>query len=237
MSKYKSPLGGVLVPTLVILVSAAVLAFALVGLGGGSDSAVEHHSAKKPQDQPKVDVDERRDEGDPLALGDVDAPVVMVIYSDFQCPFCGKFARDIEPDLIDEYVDDGTLRIEWRDFPYLGDDSWKGAAAGRAAAAQDKFWQFENTLYHDQPATNSDEMTDEFLADIAQDAGLDVQRFRQDLEAEADHAESEADFKDGQSHGVSAAPTFFINGIPLMGTQPKSAFADVIDSAAAEAQD
>lgn len=51
----------------------------------------------------------------------------MVAYSEFQCPFCGKFARDTEPDLIDEYVEDGTLRIEWRDFPYLGEESTTAA--------------------------------------------------------------------------------------------------------------
>src|SRR5699024_10549139 len=65
----------------------------------------------------------RRDEADPLAMGAVDAPVVMVEYADFRCPFCGVFARDVQPELISRYVDEGILRIEWRDLPIFGDQS------------------------------------------------------------------------------------------------------------------
>jgi hypothetical protein len=105
----------------------------------------------------------RRDAGDPLALGDVDAPVVMVNYSEFQCPFCGKFARDTEPELIEQYVEDGTLRIEWRDFPYLGPESTRAAPAGRAAAAQGRFWDFHDALFADQPPPNSGKLTEDHL--------------------------------------------------------------------------
>ena len=88
----------------------------------------------------------RRESDDPMALGEADAPVVMVAYSEFQCPFCGKFARDTEPVLIEKYVEDGTLRIEWRDFPYLGPESTVAARGGRAAAAQDRFGGFEQAM-------------------------------------------------------------------------------------------
>src|SRR5699024_5603667 len=132
MASSKSPSGGFLLPTLVILVAIGALAWVVAASGSGSDSAATvHQDAKNPNDQPKVDIEPRRDADDPMAIGDVDAPVVLIDYSDFQCPFCGKFARDTAPELIDEYVDEGILRIEWRDFPYLGDDSWKGARAGR----------------------------------------------------------------------------------------------------------
>lgn len=79
----------------------------------------------------------RRDPRDATAIGDVDAPVVMISYSEFQCPFCGKFARDTEPALIKKYVDTGVLRIEWRDFPYLGAESTLAGQAGRAAMKTD----------------------------------------------------------------------------------------------------
>src|SRR5699024_8207322 len=173
---------------------------------------------------------------DPMARGDVDAPVVLIDYSDFQCPFCGKFARDIAPEIVDKYVDEGILRIEWRDFPYLGDDSWKGARAGRAAAAQDKFWPFHDALYADQPKTNSGQMTDDFLAGIAKEAGLDVDKFMSDMKSDKFNDEIEADFEEGQSFGVSAAPTFFINGTPIVGAQPMTAFTDVIEHEADQAQ-
>ena len=71
-----------------------------------------------------------------MALGDVDAPVVMISYSEFQCPFCGKYARDTEPILVEKYVDSGVLRIEWRDFPYLGPESTTAAQAGRGSGLE-----------------------------------------------------------------------------------------------------
>ena len=67
-------------------------------------------------------------------LGDADAPVVMVEYGDFRCPFCGEFARETEPKLVDKYVESGTLRLEWRDFPYLGRESVRAALAARVSS-------------------------------------------------------------------------------------------------------
>ena len=71
-----------------------------------------------------------------MALGKPDAPVVMINYAELRCPFCAKFSRDIEPELIKRYVDAGVLRLEWRDFPIFGEESLEAAKAGRAAAAQ-----------------------------------------------------------------------------------------------------
>jgi len=237
VTKSKSPAGGLLLPTLIMLIAVGVLAWAVSAAGGGNASSSHtQQEAKNPNDQAKVDIEPRRDADDPMARGDVDAPVVLIDYSDFQCPFCGKFARDIAPEIVDKYVEEGIVRIEWRDFPYLGDDSWKGAKAGRAAAAQGKFWQFHDAIYADQPKTNSGQMTDKFLKGIAKDAGMDVKKFTADLKSDKYMEAIEKDFEEGQSIGVSAAPTFFINGIPIMGAQPLSAFGDVIDKQAEDAE-
>jgi protein-disulfide isomerase len=188
-----------------------------------------------PSDDPLMAVI-RRDEGDPMALGDADAPVVMVSYSEFQCPFCGKFARDTEPLLVDEYVDEGLLRIEWRDFPYLGPESTLAAKAGRAAAAQGEFWAFHDALYEDQPAPNSGEVTEDHLVAVAEGVGLDTERFRRDLQSEATAAAVERDFMEGQSIGVTGTPAFLVNGRPVMGAQPVDVFRQLIEQAAAEAR-
>ncbi len=78
----------------------------------------------------------RRDAGDALAQGRADAPVVLIEYADFKCGYCGKFARDTEPALVKKYVDDGTLRIEWRNFPIFGAESEcrRARLLGRRAA-------------------------------------------------------------------------------------------------------
>lgn len=101
------------------------------------------------------------------SLGDENAPVTMIEYSDFQCPFCGKFARDTEPKLVEKYVRDGTLRIEWRDFPYLGQESANAAFAARAAQEQGKFWEYHDLLYENQESANSGAFSDEKLLDLA----------------------------------------------------------------------
>lgn len=174
----------------------------------------------------------RRTPGDPLAMGKPDAPVVLISYSEFQCPFCGKFARDTEPTLISKYVDSGVLRIEWRDFPYLGDESTTAAVAGRAAAAQGRFWQFHDALYADQQPPNSGKLTTAFLTAVAAKAGLDAKKFTASLGDASLRAAVEKDFSEGQRIGVTGTPAFLVNGTPIMGAQPTEVFERAIEQAA-----
>ena len=178
----------------------------------------------------------RRTPGDPFAVGRVDAPVVMVSYSDFQCPFCGKFARDTEPGLITTYVDAGVLRIEWRDFPYLGEESVTAAAAGRAAARQGKFWAFHDAMFAQQQPANSGRLTPAFLASVAVKAGLDGAQLTQDMRDPALKDAAEKDFAEGQNAGITGTPAFLVNGEPVIGAQPAAVFERVIDQAAAAAR-
>ena len=143
-----------------------------------------------------------------MALGEADAPVVMVAYSEFQCPYCGKFARDTEPVLVEKYVESGTLRIEWRDFPYLGPESTVAARGGRAAAAQDRFWEFERAMYEDQLPPNSGRLDEDYLVAVAEDIGLDVDRFRKDLASPESERAVQEDFVEGQAIGVTGTPAF-----------------------------
>lgn len=174
----------------------------------------------------------RRVEGDPMALGEVDAPVVMVMWSDFQCPFCGRFTRETEPELIDRYVNDGTLRLEWRDFPYLGEQSQLAARAGRAAGAQNAFWEFQAAVYDLELPPNSGELTEDRLTGIAEDLGLDGERFRQDMAAPALAEAVAADFAEGQSIGITGTPAFLVGDTPIMGAQPIETFTAAIEAAA-----
>ncbi len=177
----------------------------------------------------------RREADDPMAMGEVDAPVVMLAYSDFQCPFCGKFARDTAPVLIDQYVEDGTLRIEWRDFPYLGPESTTAAQGARAAAAQDSFWAFHDEMYAHQLPPNSGNLDKDYLAGIAEKLGLDVEQFRTDMESRATARGIAEDFSQGQAIGVTGTPAFVINGVPVIGAQPTEVFEKTIEQAAADA--
>ena len=173
----------------------------------------------------------RRTADDPMAVGKVDAPVVMVAYSEFQCPFCGKFARDTEPGLVKKYVDSGVLRIEWRDFPYLGQESMTAALAGRAAALQGDFWAFHDALYADQQPVNAGKLTKEFLGSVADRAGLDGAKLQKDMDRPELAEAVNRDAREGQSIGVTGTPAFIINGQPVIGAQPSEVFEKAIEDA------
>ncbi len=174
----------------------------------------------------------RRRADDPMALGKVDAPVVMIAYSEFQCPFCGKFARDTEPGLVKKYVDTGVLRIEWRDFPYLGQESMTAALAGRAAALQGGFWAFHDALYKDQQPVNAGKLTKRFLGSVADRAGLDGAKLQKDMDRPELLEAVNRDAHEGQSIGVTGTPAFIINGQPVIGAQPSKVFEQAIEDAA-----
>ncbi len=227
------------VPWVVAAVALMAAAFAAFGPGLGAapvDRGAASTSPASPSSGPSSQDDTpasmaRRQSGDPTALGRVDAPVVMVAYSDFQCPYCGEFARKTEPALVRKYVDSGVLRIEWRDFPYLGRESQLAARAGRAAAAQDKFWPFHDALYAHQFPPNSGHLTVAFLRDVAARLGLDVHRFTTDLQGGLAAKLVRHDLNEGLSAGVTGTPAFLVNGRPVIGALPLAEFERTIDLA------
>ena len=239
----------VIVPVVIAVIAVALTVVAIgasrptsSSTGSAQGSAQGSAGASQPPASSGANPDDplaklaRRTAGDPMALGETDAPVVMVSYSEFQCPFCGKFARDTEPGLIEKYVKNGTLRIEWRDFPYLGKESMTAALAGRAAALQGKFWVFHDAMYAEQQPVNSGKVTEDYLASVAQKAGLDGERLVKDM-ARPELADAIGkDFSEGQSIGVTGTPAFLVNGQPIIGAQPAQVFEQAIENAAKAAR-
>lgn len=110
-------------------------------------------------------------------MGDVNAPVVLIMWSDVQCPFCGRFALDTEPALVERFVRKGMLRLEWRDFPYLGEQSPLAAKAARAAGEQGAFWASHDALYALKLPPGSGQLTPERLTATAAGLHLALARF------------------------------------------------------------
>jgi protein-disulfide isomerase len=138
----------------------------------------------------------------------------------------------VEPKLYKEYVKDGTLRIEWRDFPYRGQESVNAAVAARAAQAQGRFWEYHDLLYDSQFSGFGDEN----LIGLAERAGLDPRQFERDYENARYEPLVRADFQKGLNAGVNGTPTFFINGKMLVGLQPVRVFERAIEDARREAE-
>lgn len=233
---------------IVIAVAGTVLAGSLglgaVSLAGGggdrpaagspaaSSSDSSSASPAPSEDAVKMPDQARREAGDPRALGRADAPVVLVEYADFQCPFCGKFARDVQPKLM-KYVDAGTLRVEWRDFPIFGAESEAAARAGQAAAAQGRFWEFHRVAYGEDRKRNSGAFAAGKLVGMAREAGVpDLARFRADIGGAAAREAVERDAGEGHDLGVPSTPAFLVNGQPVLGAQPYGAFEAAIERAA-----
>lgn len=172
---------------------------------------------------------ERWQADDPFALGATTAPVTMVMFSDYRCPFCAKFSRDIEPELVERFVDNGALRIEWRDYPLLGDQSTQAARAGRAAAAQGRFWEFNRAVYAAAPERAKADLTEAKLIEFARAAGVaDIKRFTTQLRSDYFDAAIESDLAQGNSIGVPSTPAFLINDTPVLGAQSLDEFVRVI---------
>lgn len=174
----------------------------------------------------------RRDPADPTALGSVDAPVVMVMWADFRCGYCARWALETAPGL-EAYVADGTLRIEWRDYPRVTEQSPAIAAAARAAALQGAFWEYHDRLFADQATV--DTSGEDYLRSVATDLGLDVAQFDADRASADVAAAVDADTQEGVALGVSGTPAFMINGYPIAGAQPLETFVAVIEQELARA--
>jgi protein-disulfide isomerase len=175
--------------------------------------------------RPKVEIN-----ADPLRLrGGSDAPVTIVEFADFQCPYCQN-AQELLKGLIKKY--EGRVRLGFRDFPLrqIHPQAEQAAEAARCAGEQGKFWEYHDLLYGNQSRLDPDS-----LREHARTAGLDTESFRACLASTKFVVPVESDLQAGIAAGVSATPTFYINGIALVGLQPASAFESIIESELADA--
>lgn len=197
--------------------------------GDSSSAVVEEQSGENSGEQ-TLDL-ARRIDGEVTALGEVDAPVVLVEYSDFRCPFCGVFARDTLPVLVEEYVETGQVRIEWRDLPVLGDESVAAAVAARAAGEQGYFWEFAEVVYAGAPERGHVSLPPERLLEIATQIGVpDLDQFVADLDSAEILAAVQMDAAEAQYLGIASTPMFVVNETPVAGAMPLQVFRDTIDS-------
>lgn len=207
------------------------------GAGTQQTATPQQGATQSPTAAQTVRDTARRQEGDPLALGRKDAPVTMIEYADYACPFCAKWALETQPQLVKKYVDAGVLRIEWHDLVIFGDKSRKAAMAARAAGEQGKFWEYHHALFAASPTSGHPDLTDAKLLDFATKAGVpDLVRFKKDWASSAIDEEIGTETATAQQLGATSTPVFIINGTPLVGAQPAEVFEQVIDQAAAKAK-
>lgn len=176
----------------------------------------------------------RRVDGDPLAKGDVDAPVVMTEWADYRCPFCSVFTEDTLP-LLQPLIDDGTLRIEFRDLAIFGEDSSNAAAGARAAGEQGLYFEFATALYVSLPNEGHPPVGDDEVTAIATQVGVpDMNRFQTTYKAPGTRTAIEVDSAEAQQLGISGTPAFLVGTEFISGAQPIDVFQAVIAQQLAE---
>ena len=143
-------------------------------------------------------------------FGNSQAKVTLIMYEDFQCPFCGKFFSESEQSIRDSYVKNGDVKIVYRDFAFLGPESVRAAEAARCAGDQGKFWEYHDYLFTHQNGENKGNFSDPHLKSFAKGLGLDTSSFDKCLD-ESKYSQAVADSKtEGANAGVSGTPKGFI---------------------------
>lgn len=173
--------------------------------------------------------DIRHIEGDPAA------PVVIIEYSDFKCPYCAQFATDGLYWIREYYVKTGKVRFAFHHIATLGPESVRSAVASECAAEQNQFWAFHDRVFADQAARHST-LDDEKLIDIAAKLDLDTDAFETCLNADRYTDQiHEQTRKAQQSVGIRATPGFIINDTLLVGVKPFEVFSEIIEQKLQEA--
>jgi protein-disulfide isomerase len=157
-------------------------------------------------------------------LGRVEAPLTLEMFGDFQCPVCGEFARTVEPSFFKQYVDTGKVRFVWRDFPWIGDESFLAAQAARCAGRQGQFWAYHDYLFAHQLGENLGQFAATNLETFAAALGLEPNTFSACLGSGPDGPTIKQAVSFGVANGVDVTPAFLINGDLKIGAPPPSRF-------------
>jgi protein-disulfide isomerase len=159
---------------------------------------------------------------DDPSIGPEDAPITIVQFAEYQCPYCGKAGEAVDQ-VMEKYGD--KVRMVYRDFPLsFHPRAIPAAVAANCAGDQGKYWEMHDLLMDDQRS-----LEDADLTAHATTLQLDLAKWNTCRQDPAQAAEVQKDFEDGQAAGVSGTPAFFINGVMLSGAQPYSEFERIIE--------
>lgn len=200
----------------------------------GLKKLIETRLQEKPPAQPCKIRGKAKINGDPF-MGSPDAPLVIVEFSDFECPFCGRFFRNTLPRIKKDYIDSGKLKYVFKDFPLaFHKKAPKAAEASHCAGEENKYWEMHDLIFENQR-----QMDLPYLISYAEKLGLNVQNFEKCLE-ESRYAEGiKKDIAAGKSNGVTGTPSFIlgiqnkqgeVEGKTIRGAQPYATFKTAIDS-------
>jgi protein-disulfide isomerase len=166
-----------------------------------------------------------------LSIGPASAPVKLDLWADFQCPVCKQFTESIEPQIVNNYIATGEVRLTFHNFAFIGAESTHAAIGGLCAADQGKFWPYHDYVYANQGTENSGALSDSKLKAIAQVVGLDPSTFSSCFGQSAKQQEVQTEAQQAQSLGITGTPTLFVNGTKVSNALDFPTVSSAIDAA------
>ena len=168
-------------------------------------------------------------------LGDINAPLTLVEFGDYQCTFCKKFFDETEKSILMNYVETGKVKVLFKDFIVVNEDSVNAASAAHCANDQKMFWQYHSTLYNNWDGEGTGWASSEQLHQFASTLGLDMNEFSECMSESKWKDLVLSSHADGRVLGVDATPTFFIidennEVLKIVGSQRYDVFQEVFDS-------
>jgi protein-disulfide isomerase len=190
-----------------------------------------------PTEQPKLVMKISAD-NDPV-IGNPDAPITIIEFSDFQCPFCARFYTQTLPLIYEEYIDQGKVKLVFRDYPIqsIHPNAVPAAVASECANEQGKFKEMHDILFDNQNEWNKQETVDalSLFSQYGTEIQLEQETFDSCLTSGKYIEEIQKDLVDGRDYGVSGTPGFFVGNdqigyVQIKGAQPFEIFKKVIDA-------
>ena len=168
------------------------------------------------------------------ALGNENAPILLVEFGDYQCFFCNKFFHETEVDIMKNYVETGKVKIIFKDFTIIGPDSISAAHAAHCAEVQGKFWEYHDELYNQYTGENNGWAAPENLIKFAQNIGLNEDEFNQCMTDGKIQQIVKSSSDDARNLGITGTPAFFVIGPDdqirrINGAQPYLVFQDIFE--------
>ncbi len=217
LSVLKNPWFYVSVMAIIVII---ILGYGLIK-SSGIGNTIREVQQQIPTQQKVINIDE----DDDAILGNDDAPVTIIEFSDYECPFCTRFYLNTLPQIKSEYIDTGKVKLIYRDFPLnFHANAQKAAEAAECAGEQGKYYEMHDKLF-DGGVVGGVSSFKQYAKNIRLNAG----EFDACLDSGEMASEVQKDFQEGQKAGVRGTPTFFINGQILTGAQPFEVFKEMIE--------
>ena len=214
------------ITTVALIVILAVVAFRGNSGNGATGGTVFPTGAAVGDDPTPSVADMEALLDDDAVRGDKDAPVTIVEWSDFECPFCARFFEQALPSIEEEYIKTGKVKLVYRDFPLsFHTNAQKAAEAAECAGEQGKYWEMHDLLFAQgvQGGVAG-------FKQYAKTLGLNTAKFDTCLDSGAMAGEVHQDMADGAAVGIQGTPGFIVNGKLVSGAQPFAVFKQVIDA-------